>query len=332
MESWNRLERFLKTLLKTALMKLVEDPLTGGKTRVVKYSDLGIGKLVRGKVRDIYDLGEELLIYHTDRVSAFDIVLPTLIPRKGEYLQKLTVFWMRKSRRVFPNHLIDVVDERSILVRKAKRINVEWVVRKYLYGSLWRSYNEGRREIYGLKFPDGLRMAEELPESLLTPTTKADVGHDREITKTEAIEMKLLDADTWRILEEAALKLYEFYETEARKAGIIIPDFKIEFGFYRDELIQIDEPPTHDSARLWAVKYYRVGEPQESHCLDKEFLREYLRRIGFTGEGAPPELPQPVVKEVAKRCVGSYRVLAEGVSVDDLGLLSVDDVLTKPSP
>ncbi|MGQ9691675.1 MAG: phosphoribosylaminoimidazolesuccinocarboxamide synthase, partial [Thermoproteota archaeon] len=236
-------------------MEFAEDPLTGERVKLIRYSNLGIGKLRRGKVRDIYDIGEELLIYHTDRVSVFDVVLPTPIPRKGEYLQKLTVFWMRGSRKVFPNHLIDAVDDRSILVRKARRIDVEWVVRKYLYGSLWRAYSEGRREIYGLSFPEGLRMAEELPEPVLTPTTKTDIGHDREITKAEAIEMKLIDADTWSSLEEAALKLYEFYETEARRTGIIIPDFKIEFGFYRDELIQIDEPPTHDSARLWAVKY-----------------------------------------------------------------------------
>ncbi|MEM2088351.1 MAG: phosphoribosylaminoimidazolesuccinocarboxamide synthase [Thermoproteota archaeon] len=310
-------------------MEFAEDALTGEKVRLIGYSNLGIGKPRRGKVRDIYDLGEELLIYHTDRVSAFDVVFPTLIPRKGEYLQKLTVFWMMKSRKVFPNHLIGVVDDRSILVRKAKRIDVEWVVRKYLYGSLWRAYSEGRREIYGIRFRDGLRMAEELPEPLLTPTTKTDVGHDREITKAEAIEMKLVDADTWLTLEEAALKLYEFYETEARKTGIIIPDFKIEFGAYGDRLIQIDEPPTHDSARMWAVKYYRVGEPQESHCLDKEFLRECLRRMGFTGEGTPPELPQPIVKEVSKRCVGAYRVLAEGVNIDAIGLLGVDDIFTQ---
>lgn len=312
-------------------MWLAEDPLTGKETLVVKYSNLNVGKLTRGKVKDIYDLGDKLLIYHTDRVSAFDVVLPTPIPRKGVYLQKLTVFWMRKSRKVFPNHLIDVVDERSILVKKARRINIEWIVRKYLYGSLWRAYKEGKREMYGLRFPDGLKMAEELPEPVLTPTTKADVGHDKEITKTEALEMKLLDADTWKTLEETAFKLYEFYENEAKKAGIIIPDFKMEFGFYKDKLIQIDEPPTHDSSRLWAIKYYKVGEPQESHCLDKEFLREYLRRIGFVGEGKPPELSKLVVIEVAKRCVGAYRVLAEGISIDELGLLSVEDVLTTPS-
>ncbi|MEM1557901.1 MAG: phosphoribosylaminoimidazolesuccinocarboxamide synthase [Thermoproteota archaeon] len=310
-------------------MEFTEDPLTGEKVKLVGYSNLGIGKLRRGKVRDIYDLDSELLIYHTDRVSAFDIVLPTLIPRKGEYLQKLTVFWMRKSRKVFPNHLIDVVDERSILVRKAKRIDIEWVIRKYLYGSLWREYKNGRREMYGIRFPDGLKMAEELPEPVLTPTTKSDVGHDKEISKAEAIELGLVDMDTWSTLEEASFRLFEFYESEAKKAGIIIPDFKLEFGFYMGELIQIDEPPTHDSARMWAMKYYNAGMPQESHCLDKEFLRECLRRMGFNGEGAPPELPLLVVKEVAKRCAGSYKVLAEGTRVEDLGLLSVDEIFTK---
>lgn len=310
-------------------MEFMEDSLTGEKVKLVGYSNLGIGNLRRGKVRDIYDLGSELLIYHTDRVSAFDIVLPTLIPRKGEYLQKLTVFWMRKSRKVFPNHLIDVVDERSILVRKAKRIDVEWVVRKYLYGSLWREYKNGRREMYGIKFPDGLKMAEELPEPVLTPTTKSDIGHDKEISKAEAIELGLVDRDTWSTLEEASFRLFEFYESEARKAGIIIPDFKLEFGFYGSGLIQIDEPPTHDSARMWAMKYYSVGAPQEAHCLDKEFLREWLRRMGFNGEGTPPELPPLVVREVAKRCVGSYKVLAEGARVEDLGLLSVDEIFAK---
>ncbi|MBO3840266.1 MAG: phosphoribosylaminoimidazolesuccinocarboxamide synthase [Thermoproteota archaeon] len=309
-------------------MEFTEDPLTGEKVKLIRYSNLGIGNLRRGKVRDIYDLNGELLIYHTDRVSAFDVVLPTLIPRKGEYLQKLTVFWMRKSKNVFPNHLIDVVDDRSILVRKAKRIDIEWVVRKYLYGSLWREYKNGRREICGIKFPDGLKMAEELPEPVLTPTTKSDTGHDKEISKAEAIELGLIDRDTWSKLEEASLKLFEFYESEAKKVGIIIPDFKLEFGFFRDELIQIDEPPTHDSARMWAMKYYNVGMPQESHCLDKEFLRECLRRMGFNGEGTPPELPRAVVKEVAKRCAGSYKVLAEGAKVEDLGLLSVDELFT----
>jgi phosphoribosylaminoimidazole-succinocarboxamide synthase len=304
----------------------MEDPISGSKIEVVEYSDLGTGKLRRGKVRDVYDLGSELLIYHTDRVSAFDVILPTPIPRKGESLLMLSVYWMKKSRRIFPNHLVSVENSRVIRVKKAKRIDVEWVIRKYLYGSLWRAYSKGKREMYGIRFPDGLEMAEELPFPIITPTTKADVGHDEEITHSEAISRGIVDKDTWDQLEEATLRLYGFYEGEAKSRGIIIPDFKIEFGMQEGQLIQIDEPPTHDSARMWARKYYRRGEAQEKHCLDKEFLRECLRRLGFSGEGKAPELPEAVVGEVVKRCVGAYRVIAEGASVDELRLKSVDDI------
>ena len=309
-------------------MALVKDPLTGEQVEVVVYSDLGMGKLKRGKVRDVYDIGEELLIYHTDRVSAFDVVLPTAIPRKGESLLKLSVYWMEKSGHIFPNHLISVKDSRTIRVKKAKRVDIEWVVRKYLYGSLWREYSKGRRDLYGMRFPDGMRMAEELPEPVVTPTTKADVGHDEEITMDRAVDTGIIDSETWHKLSEATLKLYHFYEAEAKKRGVIIPDFKIEFGTCGGKLLQIDEPPTHDSARMWATKYYKPGEAQEKHCLDKEFLRECLRRLGFTGNGSPPSaLPSPVIREVEKRCVGAYQVLAEGKPMEELNLLSVDDIV-----
>jgi len=305
---------------------LAEDPITGKSVEVVGESDLGKGVLRRGKVRDVYDLGETLLIYHTDRVSAFDVVLPTLIPHKGESLLKLSVFWMKRSGGIFPNHLLEVVDGRTLSVLKAKRIDIEWVVRKYLYGSLWRAYSRGERDLYGVRLPGGLQMAEELPSPIITPTTKADTGHDEPITKEEAVRRGLTDAETWHELEEATLRLFQFYEDVSRRRGIIIPDFKIEFGLHGNELIQIDEPPTHDSARMWAEKYYRVGESQESHCLDKEFLRECLRRMGFSGEGKAPELPREVVGEVVRRCVGSYRVISGEASIDDLGLASVDDL------
>ena len=308
-------------------MEMAEDPLTGTPVDVVKYSNLGVGTLRRGKVRDVYDLGDELLIYHTDRISAFDVIMPTLIPRKGESLLKLSVFWMEKSRGVFPNHLLKAEGNRILRVKKAKRIDIEWVVRKYLYGSLWRAYSRGERNLYGIKFPNNLVMAQELEEPVLTPTTKADVGHDEEITREEALERGLVDRETWSELEEATLGLFSFYEKEAKERGIIIPDFKIEFGVCNGELMQIDEPPTHDSARMWATKYYRVGEPQEKHCLDKEFLRECLRRMGFSGEGPAPDLPKPVVTEVVKRCVGACSVIAEGSSIEELGLSSVDDIL-----
>jgi len=307
-------------------LEFAEDPLTGEEVEVVGRSDLKAGTVKRGKVRDVYDLGNELLIFHTDRVSAFDVVLPTLIPNKGTSLLKLSAYWMQKSKKVYPNHLMEVVDGRTLRVIKAKRVDVEWVVRKYLYGSLWRAYSKGRREMYGIKFPDDLRMADELPAPIITPTTKADIGHDEEISKGQALERGLVERQTWNELEEATLRLFDFYETEGKKRGIIIPDFKIEFGFAGRELIQIDEPPTHDSARMWATKYYRRGEAQESHCLDKEFLRECLRRMGFAGEGKAPELPRQVVREVVKRCVGAHSVIAEGASVDELGLASVDEL------
>lgn len=307
-------------------MGLVRDPLTGKEMEVVGYSDLKCGLQRRGKVRDVYDLGGELLIYHTDRVSAFDVVMPTLIPRKGESLLKLSVYWLNKTKKIFPNHLIGIEDSRTLRVTKAKRIDIEWVVRKHLYGSLWREYSKGKREMYGLEFRDGLRMAEELDAPIITPTTKADVGHDEEISKEGAISKGLVDRATWGQLEEATLKLFEFYQSEARRKGIIIPDFKIEFGVADGSLMQIDEPPTHDSSRMWAAKYYRLGEKQEKHCLDKEFMRECLRRLGFTGDGKAPELPEKVVAEVEKRCVGACGVIAGRKNIDELSLASVDEI------
>uniref|UniRef100_A0A7C3J4W0 Phosphoribosylaminoimidazole-succinocarboxamide synthase n=1 Tax=Candidatus Methanomethylicus mesodigestus TaxID=1867258 RepID=A0A7C3J4W0_9CREN len=309
-----------------SIMEWSRDPLSGEIVEVVRNSDLKKGKLTRGKVRDVYDLGDELLLYHTDRVSAFDVVLPTLIPRKGTSLAKLSLFWMNESKKIFPNHLIEAVDGRTLRVKKAKRIDIEWVVRKYLYGSLWRDYSKGRREMYGLRFPEGMKLAEELPEPVITPTTKEDVGHDMEISKAEAISLGKVDRETWDELEEATLKLFEFYEGVAKRRGIIIPDFKIEFGVVGGELIQIDEPPTHDSARMWSIRHYAQGEQQEKHCLDKEFLRECLRKLGFSGDGSPPPLPDSVVREVVKRCVGAYEVIAEGKKIEELMLSSVDDI------
>ncbi|MBS7626110.1 phosphoribosylaminoimidazolesuccinocarboxamide synthase [Candidatus Bathyarchaeota archaeon] len=283
----------------------------------------------RGKVRDLYDMGKFLLIVSTDRISAFDFVLPNGIPSKGWALNMLSVYWFEKTKNIFPNHFIEKVDDRSMKVLKAERIDVEWVARSYLYGSAWRAYAQGRRVISGVELPDGLQLAEELPEIILTPTTKSDTGHDVELSKVEALERGLVSEDEWRILEEATYRLYDFYRDEASRHGLIIPDFKIEYGRVDGDLIQIDEPPTHDSARLWSKKHYRTGEKQEAHSLDKEFLRDFLMRIGYTGEGPPPSLPPLLVEEVSKRCVGSYKVLTGQATVDELHLMSVEEVLAK---
>jgi phosphoribosylaminoimidazole-succinocarboxamide synthase len=307
---------------------LVDDPLGQGKIEVLKYSDYIQGKEPRrGKVRDVYDLGEEMIIVTTDRISAFDVVFPTLIPHKGESLNKLGEFWFKKTSNVFPNHFEVLEDSRAMRVKKARRIDIEWVCRAYLYGSAWRAYNDGAREVSGVKLPNGLMIAEELPEVIITPTTKAEAGHDEEISKTQAIEKGLTNKDEWDELEEATLKLFEAYTSHAKTRGFIIPDFKLEFGKLNGELIQIDEPPSHDSARFWAEKFYEVGKPQEAHCLDKEFLRAYLRKINYMGNGPAPEIPTPIIKQVSMRCVASYQVLSGKKNLNDYNLKTVDQVM-----
>jgi len=308
---------------------VVDDPLGEGKVEVLRYSDMFSGEPAprRGKVRDVYDLGEHMVIVTSDRISAYDVVLPTLIPHKGASLNALSEFWFRETRDVIPNHYEETLGPRAMSVRKAVRVDVEWVCRAYLYGSAWRAYSRGARAISGVKLPDGLVMAEELPEVILTPTTKEEAGHDKEISRADAVEAGLTSGDEWDQLEEATFRLFERYREVARRAGLIIPDFKLEFGRVGGELIQIDEPPTHDSARYWAEAFYRVGEQQEAHCLDKEFLRSYLRRVGYMGDGEPPAIPGPVVREVSKRCVASYKVLSGQARLRDFDLKTVDQVM-----
>jgi phosphoribosylaminoimidazole-succinocarboxamide synthase len=295
-------------------------------------SELANKKLLRrGKVRDVYDEDDELLIVATDRISAFDRIMPVGIEGKGVALTNLSEFWFLKTNHIYSNHLIARFNERTLRVKKAHRIDIEWIVRAYLYGSAWRAYSKGAREISGVKLPGGLQLAEELPEIILTPTTKSDEGHDAELSKGEALQKKLVTLDEWKELEEATYKLFEYYKREAGVKGIIIPDFKLEYGRVKDDLIQIDEPPTHDSARFWAKDKYKVGEKQEKHCLDKEFLRDFLLRKGFSGEGDIPNLPDLVLSQISKRCEGAWEVLSGLRSVESLGLLSVDEVISKLS-
>lgn len=283
-------------------------------------------RLRRGKVKEVYSRNGELLIFFTDRVSAFDVVLEDLVPLKGAFLAKLSALWFEKSASVFPNHFIELVDDRTLLVSRAQRVDIEWIVRGYIYGSMWRAYEKGERIFSGVELPSGLRLAEKLPEPVLTPTTKSDVGHDVEITKEQAISLGLVKRDEWAELEEASLRLYEFYSKEAEKRGIIVADVKLEFGRTREGIIQIDEPPTHDSARLWSAKHYEPGRRQESFCLDKEFLRAYLQRRGYRGEGSPPRLPGEIVRQVALRARGAYEVLAGKSSIESLGLRSLEEL------
>ncbi|MDP7982175.1 MAG: phosphoribosylaminoimidazolesuccinocarboxamide synthase [Conexivisphaerales archaeon] len=277
----------------------------------------------RGKVKDVYDLGDRLLMVFTDRISAFDSILPDPIPGKGISLNGMSALLLGMSAGTYPNHFLRKVDDRSMEVLKASRIDLELIVRGYIYGSAWRSYSSGNRMVSGVELPPGLRMADELPEPVLTPTTKSQVGHDEEISAADAIGSGVLTRDEWAEVEEASLKLYEFYARVARSRNLILADAKFEFGRTRDGLIQIDEPPTHDSARIWPIRYYEPGVPQEDHCLDKEFLRSYLKRIGCI----QCRLPPVVVDQVARRVRGAYEVISGSSRVEDLGLMGLNEVV-----
>jgi phosphoribosylaminoimidazole-succinocarboxamide synthase len=283
-----------------------------------------------GKTRDVYDPGDNtLLIKATDRVSAFDVVLPEMIPGKGKSLTDLSEYWFKKTTDTFPNHFIERIDDKTIRVKRARRIDIEWVVRGFLYGSLWRAYERGERCLYGIELPNGLTLASELPEPISTPTTKASTGHDMPITKDEAIARGLVkNSEEWDICESAVMDLYHFYKRNASQNNIIIPDFKAEIGIVDGKLMQIDEPPNHDSARIWAARFYKPGQKQEEHALDKEFLRQFLLENGYKGYGKPPHLPDVVIDQVARRCAGAASVIkGEETDVMNLGLKSVEEIL-----
>ena len=267
-------------------------------------TDLPLPLHKRGKVRDIYDLGDRLLIVATDRISAFDVVLQNAIPNKGKALNRLSVFWFRKTDDIIPNHILDVVDPRTVLVRKAEPIKIEFVVRGYLYGSAWRNYREGK-EICGIRLLSGLKKAERLPEPILTPTTKAEIGHDIEMTKKDVIEK--IGKDAYQIIEKACLKLYERACSRAEKNGIIIADTKLEFGFYNGDLILIDELFTSDSSRFWPSDRYEVGKSQIS--FDKQDVRDYLESTGWNKQPPAPSLPEHIIKETSRKYIEAYERL-----------------------
>lgn len=280
-------------------------------------SDLRI--FARGKVRDIYDLGDKLLMISTDRISAFDYVLPNAIPYKGIVLNKLSEFWFKKTRRIVKNHYLttsldeypfnadkyrEILDGRSMLVKKAKRIDIECVVRGYLAGSAWKEYKSSGK-VCGIKLPSNLEFASELPEPIFTPATKAESGHDINISENEM--KKIIGHDLGDELKEISIRLYEFASNYARRRGIIIADTKFEFGLIDDELILIDELLTPDSSRFWPLNSYKVGKEPES--MDKQFVRDYLEKIGWDKKPPVPELPPDIVEKTSLRYREIYRIL-----------------------
>jgi len=258
----------------------------------------------RGKVRDVYDLGKRLLIVSTDRISAFDVVLPNGVPHKGEALNRLSVYWFNQTKNIIPNHILDVVDPRIVLVKKTEPIKIEFVMRGYLYGSAWERYREGK-PVCGIKLPPGLRKAEKLPEPILTPTTKAEVGHDIEMTKDDVV--KKIGRDVAEEIEETCLRIYERASKRAEANGILIADTKVEFGLYDGDLLLIDEVLTPDSSRFWPSEKYEVGRDQFS--FDKQYVRDYLDSLDWNKQPPAPSLPGHVILETSKKYIEAYERL-----------------------
>jgi len=271
------------------------------RNEVLLETNLTLPLFKRGKVRDIYNLGDKLLIVSTDRISAFDVVLPNGIPHKGEALNRLSAYWFNQTRDIIQNHVLDVVDPRIVLVKKTDPIKIEFVVRGYIYGSLWEKYQKGKQT----DLPKGLKKAEKLPTPILTPTTKAEIGHDVELTRADIL--KEIGKDAATEIEEVCLKIYERASEKAELNGIIIADTKLEFGFSDKEIILIDELLTPDSSRFWSSDRYKVGIDQFS--FDKQYVRDYLEKIGWNKQPPAPKLPLNVVNETSKKYIEAYQRL-----------------------
>lgn len=272
-----------------------------------------------GKVRDIYDLDDKLLFIASDRISAFDVVLPTPIPYKGQVLTALSEFWFDLTKDIIKNHLItanvnefpyelkkysDILDGRSMIVKKAKRIDMECVVRAYITGSAWRSYKE-KGSVCGIELPSGLKESDRLPEPIFTPTSKSDSGHDMELTYSEARD--LIGKELFDELRDKSIQILMTACKEAESKGIIIADTKFEFGIDDNSLMLIDEVLTPDSSRFWPMDDYEPGRPQKS--FDKQYVRDYLEEIKWDKNPPAPELPDDVIKKTTEKYINAYEKL-----------------------
>src|SRR4249920_536840 len=276
----------------------------------------GIKKLKSGKVREIFDLGDAFLLVATDRISAFDCIMPNGIPRKGEILTQLSFFWFERFASIVPNHLLASakdplpsqlqphaakLERRSMIVKKARPLAIECVVRGYLAGSGWKEYQKSRT-VCGLQLPAGLQESSELPEPIFTPATKAETGHDENISFGEA--ERIVGREIAGQARDFSLRLYTDARAFARERGIIIADTKFEFGVFDGKLILIDEVLTPDSSRFWPADQYQAGRGQPS--FDKQFVRDYLETLTWDKNPPAPALPAEVVSKTSAKYVEAY--------------------------
>jgi phosphoribosylaminoimidazole-succinocarboxamide synthase len=296
------------------------------ESQVVIKTDLPLPLYGRGKVRDTYELGDLLLIVATDRISAFDVVLPCGIPDKGKVLNRLSAFWFNQTQKIMPNHMVEPLEDlnhlddlittrkrfkypeyligRSMLVKKMARINVECVVRGYLAGSAWEEYKKSGM-VCGYTLPKGLQESQELPEPLFTPTTKAEKGHDIPLTFNELKEV--VDATLAEEMKIASINIYNMAREYAKTKNIIIADTKMEFGLHGNKLILIDELLTPDSSRFWDMQKYTVGQSQPSY--DKQPVRDWLANTNWNREPPAPMLPNEVIKSTSHIYRQAYNLL-----------------------
>ena len=279
----------------------------------------GIPKVKSGKVREVFDLGQYLLFVATDRISAFDCIMPNGIPNKGKALTQMSHYWFDETESIIKNHRVARADAplppelkpfeaklagRSMIVLKAKPLAIECVVRGYLAGSGWKEYKKSQ-SVCGVALPPGLQESSELPEPIFTPSTKAEEGHDENISFEQA--EKIVGADIARKVRDASIKLYSWARDHARKRGIIIADTKFEFGLLDGEVILIDEVLTPDSSRFWPMSEYQPGRGQSS--FDKQFVRDYLENLGWNKQPPAPKLTADVVAKTAEKYAEAYRCL-----------------------
>ncbi|HSW57474.1 MAG TPA: phosphoribosylaminoimidazolesuccinocarboxamide synthase [Dehalococcoidales bacterium] len=296
------------------------------ESTVLLKTDLPLPLFGRGRVRDTYDLGDLLLIVATDRISAFDVVLPCGIPGKGQVLNRLSAFWFNLTRKIMPNHMVEPLDDlshlealittrkrfripdyligRSMLAKKMARVNIECVVRGYLAGSAWEEYKK-TGVVYGYHLPKGMKESQELPEPLFTPTTKADKGHDTPLTFAQFKDV--VDATLAEQIKSASLNIYNLARDYARSRGIIIADTKMEFGLQGNKLILIDELLTPDSSRFWDLNKYKVGQSQPS--FDKQPVRDWLAQTRWNRELPAPVLPDGIVKSTSQIYQQAFELL-----------------------
>jgi phosphoribosylaminoimidazole-succinocarboxamide synthase len=294
--------------------------MANSQNETVLQLDLpGVKKLKSGKVREVFDLGDRLLFVASDRISAFDVIMPNGIPRKGEVLTQISYFWFAQTESFQPNHLLSRANDplpenlqpfagkllrRSMIVKKCQPLAIECVVRGYLAGSGWKEYQKSQT-VCGIKLPSGLKESSELPEPIFTPATKAETGHDENISFDEA--RKITGGEIAEQARAASLKIYNFARDYARRRGIIIADTKFEFGLLDGTLILIDEVLTPDSSRFWPADKYQPGRSQPS--FDKQFVRDYLETLDWDKSPPGPKLPDDVVAKTSAKYLEAYEKL-----------------------